>query len=97
MGHSHDAHPVLHLGRNAIIADHWPRIAQAAGLPLHHEAPQRVARCGDQIRPRFAGFGGQKAGILGGNFRHAPIRGQLVCSHTIGNAGEAAIKFGKRL
>src|SRR5580704_6548426 len=45
------AHAVVHLRRNAIVADDRPRIAQADRLALDHEAPQRVAGVADEARP----------------------------------------------
>ncbi len=96
MGCGHDAHPVLHLGRDAIIADDRPRIAQAAGLPLHYKAPQRVAGCGDEFCPRFTVFAGQKSSLLGGFRMRGPARRRLVCRHTIEAAFAAAIEFGQR-
>jgi len=41
-------HVVVHLGGNAIVADHRTRIAQADRLALDHEAPQRIAGVADE-------------------------------------------------
>jgi tripartite-type tricarboxylate transporter receptor subunit TctC len=42
------AHPVVHLRRHAVVAHHLARVAQAAGLALHDEVPQRAAGRGDE-------------------------------------------------
>jgi hypothetical protein len=43
-----NAHPVIHLGRDAIVAEHGFRIAQTNRFALDNKAPKRVARFGDQ-------------------------------------------------
>jgi len=42
------AHLVMHLGGDAIVAEHWFRIAQTHRFALNNKAPQRVARFGNQ-------------------------------------------------
>src|SRR5579884_2355580 len=36
-------HALLHFAGNLVVAHDGAAVAQAAGLPLHHEHPQRVA------------------------------------------------------
>lgn len=36
-------HPGINFGRDAIVADDRPRVAQATGLALDDKAPQRLA------------------------------------------------------
>ena len=42
------AHPVMHLGGDAVVAEHGFRIAQTDRFALDNEAPQGVARFGNQ-------------------------------------------------
>jgi hypothetical protein len=50
-----DAHPILHLLRNPVIAHDRPSVTQAAAFPLDDKAPQRLARSGDQFPTRLVG------------------------------------------
>lgn len=52
-----DAHAILHLGRNTVVADDRTGVAQPAGFALDDETPQRVARLLDQFRPGLRPFG----------------------------------------
>jgi hypothetical protein len=52
-----DAHAILHLGWDAVVADDRTGVAQPAGFALDDETPQRVARLLDQCRPGLTAFG----------------------------------------
>ena len=41
----------MHLGGDAVVADHRPRIVQANCFALDDEAPQGIARIGNQASP----------------------------------------------
>ena len=43
-----NAHPIVHLGGHAVVADHRPRIVQANRFALDDEAPQGIACIGNQ-------------------------------------------------
>src|SRR6516164_3004224 len=48
-----DAHAILHLLRNPIVAHHRSGVTQAAAFPLDDEAPQRIAGIRNQRSPHL--------------------------------------------